>query len=139
MKTFEQFTNKPVVSFDFDDTLFMLHWNTEETDYVRDDHGTPVGTLNKKIAEKIIDYKTEGYIVYIITSRYAIYRNEVEDYLRDNNLMGYIDDVIFTNGSWKASTCKKYGVRIHYDDDPQELRRLKYKKIETVKVKNENI
>jgi hypothetical protein len=50
-----------------------------------------------------------------------------------------IDDIIYTNLDWKADTCIKYGVSIHYDDDPEELRRLKAKNIKGILVKNENL
>ena len=135
--TFKEYNETPAVSFDFDDTIFSLEWDKEENDYVRDEDGNPTGTLNKEIAQKIKDYKVQGYKVYVITSRYAIWREETEEFLKDNNLWGYIDDLIFTNGAWKAQTCKKHNVKIHYDDDPGELRRLKYKGITGVKVGNE--
>jgi len=138
MMSFREYTNdRPAVSFDFDDTIFMLEWDDEENDYVRDENGDVVGHLNEDIAKKIKDYKTQGYRVYVITTRYATWRQETEDYLRDHNLMGYIDDVIFTNGAWKANTCKKHGVKKHFDDDPQEIRRLKYKNIIGVRVKKD--
>ena len=138
MMTFKEYNEAPSVSFDFDDTIFMLDWDKKTNDYVRDERGDPTGTLNKDIAQKIKDYKIQGYRVYVITSRQAIWREETEEYLRDNNLMGYIDDVVFTNGAWKASRCKKYGVSVHYDDDPGELRRLKYKNITGIQVRNPN-
>lgn len=127
------------VSFDFDNTIFKLHWDKENNDFVRDERGDPTGELNTDIAQKIKDYRVKGYKVYVITTRYAIWREETENFLKDNNLWGYIDDLIFTNGAWKAQTCKKHGVEIHYDDDRGELRRLGYKGIKGILVKNENI
>lgn len=129
--------NQKVVSFDFDNTIFKLEWDKENNDYVRDDQGYPAGTLNKDIVQKIKDYKVNGYRVLVITTRMAIWREETESFLKDNNLWGYIDDVVFTNMSWKARTCKKLGVSIHYDDNPDELRRLKYKGIKGILVRNE--
>jgi hypothetical protein len=123
-----------IVSFDFDDTIFMLDWDFENSDFVRDENGNPTGKLNTKIAKKIKEYKTNGYTVYLITSRYAVWREEVENYLKDNNLMGYIDDVIFTNGESKSITCKKLGVVKHYDDDRVEIRDLENVGIEGVLV-----
>ena len=126
----------PAISFDMDDTIYLTRWDYENKDYIRDEKGNPAGDLNEDIAQKIKDFKVKGYKVFIITSRYAIWRKETEEFLRDNNLMGYIDDVIFTNGAWKAKTCKRNGVKIHFDDDPEEIRRLKYKDIKGIKVKN---
>lgn len=139
MMTFKEYKEQPAVSFDFDDTIFMHDWDEENNDYARDEDGDPIGTLNEEIAKKIIDYKVKGYKVYVITTRSAVWRQETEDFLRDSSLMGYIDDVIFTDGSWKAKTCKRNGVSIHYDDDPGELKRLKYKGIKGVRVVNEKI
>ena len=138
MKTFKEYSSNPVVSFDFDDTIFMTQWDNKNNDLVRDDEGNPIGTLNKDIAKKIKEYKNKGYTVYVITTRFEKWRPETEKFLQDNDLMNYIDEVIFTNNAWKANTCKKYGVKIHYDDYPEELRRLKYKKIKGVRVKNES-
>lgn len=132
------FENKEkIVSFDFDDTIYKLAWDKENNDYVRDKRGDPIGSLNKEIAQKIKDYKVNGYKVYVLTTRYAIWRQETEDFLKDNNLWGYVDGVFFTNGAWKAQHAKKLGIQIHYDDDPGEIRRLKYKGIEGKLVKNE--
>ncbi len=139
MKTFKEYKETSAVSFDFDNTIFMLDWDDAEKDYSRDDAGDEIGHLNEEIAKAIKDYKVKGYKVYVITSRYAIWRGETEEYLADHNLMSYIDEVIFTNGSWKAATCKKNGVERHYDDDPEELRRLRYKGIEGILVKNEKM
>ena len=136
-KQFKDFFTKNkerAVSFDFDDTIFMIEWDKETNDYHRDEQGDPIGTLNKDIAQKIKDYKLQGYKVYVLTTRYDIWRKETEKFLIDNNLMKYIDDVVFTNGAWKANRAKKLGVQIHYDDNPGELRRLKYKGIKGVRV-----
>jgi len=140
MKTFKEHLLEkelpPAVSFDMDDTIYLTRWSYEDKDYIRDEKGNPAGDLNEDIAKKIKDYKIAGYKVFIITSRYDIWRKETEEFLQDNNLMQYIDDVIFTNGSWKAKTCKRNGVKIHFDDDPEEIRRLKYKDIKGIKVIN---
>jgi len=60
MKTFKEHMEKPAVSFDFDDTIFMIHWNYDNGDYKRDEADNPIGDLNKDIAKKIIDYKVKG-------------------------------------------------------------------------------
>ena len=139
MKTFKDYNETPAVSFDFDDTIFMLKWDKENNDYMRDEKGHPVGKLNTDIAKKIKKYKSEGYKVYVITSRRDNWRDETEEFLADNKLMQYIDDVIFTNGAYKANICKRYGVKVHYDDDMRELHRLKHKGIDGVRVHNEII
>jgi acid phosphatase class B len=137
MKTFKHYIIEnadDVVSFDFDSTISMPEWDVEEGDYVRDNDGMEVATLNEEIAQKIKEYKENGYTVYLITSRYDRWRDETEQFLKDHNLFQYFDDVIFTNGAWKADTCKRKGVKIHYDDDIEELRRLKYKGIKGIRV-----
>ena len=141
MESFKEYTekNEKAVSFDFDDTIYMLNWLDEENDFERDAYNVPIGRLNKKIAAKIKQYSQDGYLVYVITSRYDIWKEDTETFLKDNDLLQYIENVIFTNGAWKANTCKRMGVSVHYDDDIKELKRLRYKNIVPVRVKHENI
>jgi len=127
-----------IVSFDFDSTIALSEWDKEENDYVRDERGDQIQHLNPKIAAKIKEHKVNGDTVYVLTTRYAIWREDTQKFLEDNNLWGYIDDLIFTNGAWKANKAKKLGIKKHYDDDSEELRRLKYKGIEGVMVHDDH-
>jgi len=128
------------ISFDFDGVIGLHEWDPKERDYKRDPKtGEIIEIFNKKIGQKIKDLRVEGHDIIVVTTRYAIWREETEQFLEDNNLMGYIDEVHFTNGAWKANKLKKLGVEKHYDDNPQELRRLKYKGIKGVLVPDEEL
>ena len=141
MKSFQKYMkeedDKPVVSFDFDNTIAMSYWDNENNDYVRDVDGSAFQTPNEEIVNKIKEYKSKGYRVIVVTSRYDKWREDTESQLKEWGIP--IDKVYFTNGAWKANGLKQLGVEVHYDDDWEELRRLKYKGIKGIKVRNENL
>ena len=124
------------VSFDFDGVIALPKWDEEKEDWERDAKGNRTEYFNPKIGQKIKDHAVAGDEVIVVTSRLAIWREETEAFIADNNLMGYIDGVYFTNNSWKANTLKKMKVDLHYDDYMEELRRIKYKKIKVILVKD---
>ena len=45
-----------------------------------------------------------------------------------------VKDIIFTNGKWKADTLDKIGSILHYDDDKEEITRIKAKGIKVVEI-----
>ena len=132
---FKQFFSEEkeeVISFDFDDTIALSQWDHENNDYLRDENNDIVQKPNKRIIDLIKDYKNKGYKVIVVTTRYDKWRQETEDQLKEWGVP--IDEVHFTNGAWKANRLKKLGVFLHYDDDHEELRRLKYKGIKGIRV-----
>lgn len=108
-----------IVSFDFDDTIFKLKWDTEENDFVRDDGLNTIGELNLKIDGLIRQYAAAGWKVVIVTSRYDVHKQEVIDFVKEHNLP--ISEIYCTNGENKINTLMKVKAQIHYDDDKSEI------------------
>jgi hypothetical protein len=123
------------VSFDFDNTIFLLEKDPEDDfSYKFDpkDPDIPLGKINEKIVDLILKYKSDGYKVICVTSRMAKYKKQVEDVIRENRLP--ISEIYCTNGQDKANTLKRLGVIKHYDDDMFEIIGLKNSGIEGVLV-----
>ena len=123
MDKFKDYMNKTnIVSFDFDDTIYSLQWDPEERDYKRDKNGEIIGVLNPEIAAKIKEYHNNGWKVIIVTTRDEKWKQEVLDFVKKHNLP--IEEFHFTNGAWKRNTLKRLGVKVHFDDHKDELKRL---------------
>ena len=129
--------NQKVVSFDFDNTITLYKWDKQEGDYIRDKDGLPFGFPNDRIIQRIKDHVTNGDKVIIITSRNEIWKKEIEDFVKKHNIP--ISEIYCTNMSWKANTLKKLGASMHYDDDIDELRKLKHKGIKGILVSDQDI
>ena len=127
-----------IISFDFDSTITLHKWDTNTGDYVKDEKHYPKSFPNKRIIQIIKDHAAKGKKVIIVTSRMDIWRQEIEDFVKEHNIPIAKEDIHFTNNSWKAKTLKKLGVSKHYDDYPEELRRLKYKGIMGIFVNDQN-
>lgn len=138
MKSFSQFLKeeeedkRPIASFDFDDTIFSLQWDPKIGDYERDDSGSSSGKLNHEIAETMDKYKADGWKVILVTSRPRLWLQEVKDFCREHAVP--VDEYYSTNFEYKAPILKKLGVQIHYDDDNDEIDKIKEEGIKTVKV-----
>ena len=122
-----------LISFDFDNTIGMLHWNALEADYERDDYGEHIQTPNLKIMQKIYDYIQDGHKVIIVTSRFSRWKQDVVDKLANWNIP--ITEIYCTDGAWKANTLKRLKADMHYDDDMDELRRLRNTNVKGILVK----
>jgi len=124
--------NKKVVTFDFDDTLALSHWDEELDNWA---HDGPHDMMVQKIQEYISNPNTK---VYIVTSRYQEYekaalknsrQKAVQEFLDLHNIN--VDGVYFTNGQSKIETLLKLNSSIHYDDDPEDIRDARANGIET--------
>ena len=117
-----------LVTFDFDDTLTMPRWDEEEELWMG---GTEP---NKKTISAMKKFASKGYEVKIVTSRHGTsdHKRTIATFVRKYGLP--IKDIIFTNGKWKADTLDKIGSILHYDDDKEEITRIKAKGIKVVEI-----
>lgn len=106
---------KPIVSFDFDDTLCM------------EDDGSP----NHVMLEIVRKHAAEGCKCYIVTAREKSHESKkwiannggnrvrVKDFIKEHNLP--IKQCHFTSHELKGRILKKIGVWKHYDDSDKQL------------------
>jgi len=122
-----------VVTFDFDSTLALSHWDGEEDNWVHDGPNFP---MMKKIKKYINDPNIK---VYIITSRHEKFEPEsfkdpnqssIKEFLKKHDLK--VDGIYFTNGKLKIEKLLELDSSIHHDDDPEEIRAAKENDIITV-------
>lgn len=125
-----------IISFDFDNTTTLHKWDYDKGDYVRGEDGYPVSFPNPRIIQKMRDHAKIGNKVIIVTSRYDKWKQEIIDFVKEHKLP--VQEIHCTNMSWKANKLKKLGASMHYDDDPDELRRLKHKGITGILVYDQN-
>ena len=119
-----------IVTFDFDDTLTMPRWDEEEELWMG---GTEP---NKKTISAMKKFASNGYEVKIVTSRHGTgeHKKTVATFVKKHNLP--VKDIIFTNGKYKADTLERLKSVLHYDDDTEELSRIKSKKIKTIHIRH---
>lgn len=117
-----------LVTFDFDDTLTMPRWDEEEELWM-----TGLEP-NKKTISAMKKFASKGYEVKIVTSRHGTsdHKRAIATFARKYGLP--VKDIIFTNGKWKADTLDKMGSILHYDDDKEEITRIKAKGIKVVEI-----
>ena len=113
---------KKVITFDFDDTLALSHWDEEEDDWA---HDKP----HKQMIDRIRGFLQDSSIViYVVTSRFE--KNEpnalenpnqkaVLEFLEEQGLD--VEGVLFTNGQPKIETLLKLGSLMHHDDDAGDI------------------
>ena len=106
-----------LVSFDFDDTLNIIDLDQERC------------YPNQKMIDKLLDYVKNGDKVIIVTTRYSEHKQDILDFIRANELPIDKDDVYCTEHTWKRNTLKRLGVEIHYDDNKDEIRKLRHTKV----------
>lgn len=134
MKIYKKANQQKIVSFDFDNTIFILDWDEENQYYKFDpsDQETPTGHINQSIVNLINQYNSQGWKTICVTSRSPNEGKQVNKVIMDNSLP--ITEIYFTNGQNKVSKLKELGVSKHYDDDPVEIQYLKNSGIEGIKV-----
>jgi hypothetical protein len=122
-----------VVTFDFDSTLALSHWDEEEDDWA---HDGP----HKQMIDRIRSFLQDSSIaVYVVTSRFE--KNEpnalegpgqksVREFLEEQGLD--VEGVFFTNGQPKIETLLKLRSSLHHDDDPGDILDAEDRGIETV-------
>lgn len=125
-----------IISFDFDNTTTLHKWNNDTGDYIRGKEGYPAPFPNERIIKKMRDHAMKGDKVIIVTSRYDKWKQEVIDFVKKHTLP--VQDIHCTNMNWKVNTLKKLGALMHYDDDPDEIKRLKQEGIIGVLVNDQD-
>ena len=117
-----------IVTFDFDDTLTLPHYDEEEELW------TSGLEPNKKTISALKKFASKGYEVKIVTSRHGTgkHKKDVATFAKKYSLP--VKDIIFTNGKWKADTLERIGSVLHYDDDTYEISRIKNKGIKTIHI-----
>lgn len=90
------------VSFDFDDTLY-------------------------KVIDKLIAHYEAGDEIYIVTTRMDEDMQEVRDFVEKYKLP--VIGIYNTNFSWKRNTLKRLQIDLHYDDNVEELARIRHTRI----------
>ena len=116
-------TRPQIISFDFDGTIANNQWNEEERDYLRDENGNMIATLNENIAQMIHHYHNKNIQIIVVSSRMDKNKDEIIDFIAKYNLP--ISEVYCTNGQDKIHLLKQLGVSKHFDDDPHELNAIK--------------
>ena len=116
--------------FDFDDTLTLPHYDEEEELW------TTGLEPNKKTISAMKKFASKGYEVKIVTSRHGTgnHKKDVATFTKKHNLP--VKDIIFTNGKYKADTLERIGSVLHYDDDTEEISRIKSKGIKVIHIKH---
>lgn len=117
--------NGKVVTFDFDHTIVKSFLNTT----VDGEEHHMFGGVNKEIIKRIQAYKKSGTTVMVVTSRNVALEAEessVKTLLSQLNIE--VDAVFYTNGEPKAKKLYELGSRVHYNDNPADMRQLQHTK-----------
>ena len=119
-----------IVTFDFDDTLTLPHYDEEEELW------TSGLEPNKKTISAMKKFASKGYEVKIVTSRHGTgkHKKDVATFAKKYSLP--VKDIIFTNGKDKVNTLLRIGSALHYDDDTEEISRIKSKGIKVIHIKH---
>ena len=117
-----------LVTFDFDDTLTLP---------IKDKEGYWLSGGCQPNMETIAIMKEmdgRGYEIAIVTSRPRTAGSDerIGAFIMEHELP--ITRVVFTNGQWKADILEEMGSVLHYDDDKEELKRIKAKGISVVEI-----
>ena len=126
--------NRNIVSFDFDETIFLLEFDEKLGEYKFDFNDRHLGKINQDIIKIMRDHISKGDKVICVTSRSSTWRENVEYEIKKNNVPIDISEIYFTNGQLKAETLEALGVSIHYDDKPEEISAAKSVGIEGIQV-----
>ena len=122
-----------VVTFDFDDTLSLSHYDPDL------DYGWVYDGPHKPFIEKLFKHLSEGHTVYIVTSRHGDReldslenpdQRAVQEFLDEHGIK--VSGVFFTDGKLKVQKLLELGSSLHHDDDPEEIAAAEEAGIETV-------
>ena len=111
-------SDQRIISFDFDSTLQIP---------VIDADGDEVGHVpNPEMISKVFEHHELGHKVIIVTTRLDKFMDEVHQFVKDNDLPIAPEDIHNTNMTWKRNTLRRLKVNVHFDDNPDELRRIRH-------------
>lgn len=132
-KSFSEGNEQEVVTFDFDDTLSLSHWDDEVDWWV---HDGPHDAFIDKLNQYLTDPSKK---VLIVTSRFEDKEQDslehpdkmaVQEFLDKYNIK--VDGIHFTNGQPKIETLLSLKSTIHHDDDPGDIIDARNNDIEAV-------
>ena len=120
---------KKIITFDFDNTLTQNCYD-----------GAPYSSIyigpNFEMINLLKKYKEDGNTVYIVTRRIEtnLLKKDVVDFVKFHKII--VDGIHFTNGHFKVAKLVALRSKLHYDDDPEEIKWIKTynPEIETVLV-----
>ena len=117
-----------LVTFDFDDTL-TVPFKDKEGFWLSGGYQPNFDTI--KILQ---DTSAQGHVVSIVTSRPYTEGSEkkIKAFVEKYELP--VDELVFTNGGWKADVLEEMASILHYDDDLEELERIKAKGIAVIEI-----
>lgn len=114
-----------VVTFDFDDTLLYRTLEFDDDGDVILPHRIVGDGKNPLGWHHLMEHLETGDEVHIVTSRMRSKLPEVDEWLTRWGVRGKLAGVHATNGDWKVGRLSELGSEIHYDDDNEELSRLR--------------
>lgn len=118
-----------LITFDFDDTL-TLPFKDKEGYWVSGGYLPNLETI-----ATMKEWAIQDHEIAIVTSRpfTAGSKEKITFFIMEHELP-VERDIVFTNGEWKAGFLEDMGSVCHYDDDLEELSRIKAKGIAVVEV-----
>ena len=117
-----------LVTFDFDDTLTVP---------IKDKEGFWCSggyQPNHEVIRILLEKSAQGHLISIVTSRpfTPSSKGKIQSFALEHELP--VEEIIFTDGEWKAETLVRMGSTLHYDDSPDELERIRAKGIEVIEI-----
>jgi len=115
-----------LVTFDFDSTLTKP---VKESFAWQDTTFWESSTQPREdILELVRSFASQGHTVHVVTTRDRRNCEEVFEFIDEHSLP--VRDVHFTNGEDKLPTLQELGSDLHFDDDMNELERLREAEID---------
>lgn len=105
------YNSTKVITFDFDGTL--------NNSYYRDGKFVEDLTPKQEFVEKLKDFKSYNFVVYIVTARRECDADIVTKFVNDNELD--VDGVYLTNGNLKGELLMILNSILHFDDSQKEV------------------
>jgi hypothetical protein len=117
-----------LVTFDFDDTLTVP---------IKDKAGfwhSGGYQPNHEVIGMLLEKSTAGHPIAIVTSRpfTQTSKEKIRAFAQEHELP--VQEIVFTNLEWKADTLERMRSVLHYDDNPDELERIREKGIEVIEI-----
>jgi phosphoserine phosphatase len=109
--------SKGLITFDFDSTLTKPQWSDEDEMWNEADP-TKKGVEHSENHKLMNKYASEGYTIWIVTSRRQQNVKEVWDFVKNHKLP--VSNVIATNGEEKGPILANLNALIHHDDMPKD-------------------
>ena len=137
MKTFEEFSNRKIISFDFDGVLHksIIKGTFHPIDYWDFDNLIP----NYTVIEKVFEEYHKGNKIIVVSSRCNfenLIKTGISEFIKKYNLP--IKDIYLTDDKPKIPLLENLGVSKHYDDNYMMINNFCGSNIEFVLVYNKD-